>query len=432
MDKHDLLEDYTDRPVPQKATVGGLDIALIITGVGIALPGFLQGATIGTALGFYGSLKVFFLGSLIHAILGVLCAYVAVNARVSTYMMIKRVFGVKGALLINALFTFSLFGWFGVNASLFGESVYSSINQSFSLSINQYLLTIIGGALMVATAIFGFKALDKLANLSVPLLLASLGYLIYLSIGTAGWPVISAATAPQMEFGVAVSSVVGSMIVAVVILPDLCRYARSYRSAICGVLAAFLLGQPFVLLASSVPALATESHNIIGILLGLKLGLIALFVVVFATWTSNAGNLYSATLSLSALLPKFKSWRLCLFAGICGTLVAVAGIIEHFIPFLLVLGIGMPPVAGIYLVHFFVFQRAREVPETLPEFCCGAFSAWVLGVVVGVLSVNQWFSITGIAACDAILGASLAYGLIKFAGKRITVFSLYLSEKRGI
>ena len=46
-------------------------------------------------------------------------------------------------------------------------------------------------------------------------------------------------------------------------------------------------------------------------------------------------------------------------AGVAGTLVAIVGVTDVFIPFLLTLGIAIPPVAGIYLVDYFAVKGVR-------------------------------------------------------------------------
>jgi cytosine permease len=47
------IEDYANAPVPDSRTVGGWRVAMIVTGFNIALPGFLNGAQIASALGLW-------------------------------------------------------------------------------------------------------------------------------------------------------------------------------------------------------------------------------------------------------------------------------------------------------------------------------------------------------------------------------------------
>ena len=69
------------------------------------------------------------------------------------------------------------------------------------------------------------------------------------------------------------------------------------------------------------------------IIVGFGLGVPALLVLILSTWTINSANLYSASLSLTATFPRVCQWKFTLLAGACGSLLAVAGIIDAFVSF---------------------------------------------------------------------------------------------------
>ena len=112
-----ITEDFSTTPVPAEKTVSGLRIALILIGVSIALPAFLTGVQIGDALGLKSALIAFVAGGLILAAVSSFAAIVGAESHFSTYMLVQFAFGSKGARIVNAVFTTTLFGWFGVNGS---------------------------------------------------------------------------------------------------------------------------------------------------------------------------------------------------------------------------------------------------------------------------------------------------------------------------
>jgi cytosine permease len=416
-----LVEDFTTSPVPTAATVSGTRVALIIIGISIALPGFLMGAQIGTALGLVQSSIAFTAGGLILAVVASLTALVGAQARLSTYMLVQFAFGVAGARLVNAVFAVSLFGWFGVNAALFGDAMVATISELYQVSGGWPIYVTIGGVLMVLTTIFGFKALDRLSLLAVPLLVIILVAIMTLAIiqATPGSLLGTEPVGGGMNLGLAISAVAGGSMVGAATVPDLTRYISSRPAAVGSMFVAYGIGAPVILLSAAIPSLVTGEADLMKIFLGLGLGLPALFVLVFSTWTSNAANLYSSGLSLSATFQKIKAWKLTLIAGVLGTGVALSGIIDYFIPFLITLGVFMPPVAAVYVVDFYLVAHQRYNMAHLnrvPAFRWQAFLAWGLGSVLGLVTANDLVTVTAIPSCDSFLAAALVYFVLERVG----------------
>jgi cytosine permease len=183
-------------------------LALIIISVFISLPAYLQGIQFGQALGFHKSLTAFVFGSIILMVIGCFCGIVGSRTRLSTYMLTPYTFGIKGAKLVNVIVSITIFGWFGVVLAEFSEAVFASLQMlDIHFSDNLTLFSALGCFLMLATAIFGFKGLNLLANLVTPLLLFSSIMVIYLSIESVGFTAISAARKQTMQLDNAISTV---------------------------------------------------------------------------------------------------------------------------------------------------------------------------------------------------------------------------------
>jgi cytosine permease len=148
---------------------------------------------------------------------------------------------------------------------------------------------------------------------------------------------------------------------------------------------------------------------------------IAIVVLVISTWTSNTCNLYSATLTLATLFKRTSTRSLGLWGAVVALAAAVAGIADYFIPLLIGLGIVSAPLAGVYLVDFFVL-RARVYDAStvgqLPVIRTSALAAWLLGSVVGLAETYAGYALTGIPAVDSILIAALGLALMNRAQLR--------------
>ena len=87
--------------------------------------------------------------------------------------------------------------------------------------------------------------------------------------------------------------------------------------------------------------------------------------------------------------------------------------------FLLLLGIAIPPIAGIYVAdYFFVRKRRYEVSSLArePPIAYGTFVVWLVAIAIAYGTENGLFRLTSVPSCDAILAAfvlHLAVGVRK-------------------
>ncbi len=215
-----------------------------------------------------------------------------------------------------------------------------------------------------------------------------------------------------MSTGQGITAVIGGFIVGAVILPDYCRYVRNTGHGLFAAILHFGIAYPLILLMLAVVAIHSGEKNFINIMTAMGLGVIGLLVLVFATWTTNTGNLYSNSLVLKTIFTRVPQWLIVIVAGALGTLLAVIGITHYFIGFLIFLGISIPPIAGIYIAdYFFVHKRNYEVSslKKQPAIAYPAFIAWIIAALVAYLTTYELFTLTSIPACDAIVVAFVLY-----------------------
>jgi cytosine permease len=327
-------------------------------------------------------------------------------------MIIQFSFGSHGAKLVNLVISITIFGWFSVTASFFGESIQRAVSDIWGLSPNLSLLIVVGSLLVVLTTVYGFKAIDKLALMAVPLLFAALIWLVYRALGDASIESLQTYYSDSMSLGQGITAVIGGFIVGAVIMPDYCRYVRNTAHGIMASILHFGIAYPLILLMLAVVSINSGERNFINIMTAMGFGVVGLLVLVFATWTTNTGNLYSNSLVLKTIFVRVPQWIIVVTAGLLGTLLAVAGITHYFIDFLLFLGISIPPIAGIYIAdYFFVHNRNYRVENLArqPRIAYPAFIAWFLATLVAYLTTYDLFTLTSIPACDAILTAFVLY-----------------------
>tara|TARA_X000000950_G_scaffold253066_1_gene315713 strand:+ start:1061 stop:2359 length:1299 start_codon:yes stop_codon:yes gene_type:complete len=394
-------------PVREDETVSGWSVGMVIFGICLTLPTLYTGAITAEQLGFIGTAKAVGLASLVLSIMSIPAAIVGAETRLSSYLIIEFVFGHRGSDFVNALLGLTLLGWFAVTAGFFGETLAIAFEEMFAMSPPTWLLTLISSVLILITTIFGFKAIDRLALFAVPLLILFLLYVSSLSLADSSWEtVLSTEGSNPAYFSTAVSTVIGSLIVGVVLMPDLSRYARSVKDCVSASVLGNGVGNCFSMLMGVAPAIVTGLLDPMAYMIALGLVGSAFVILVFATWTTNSVNLYSTTLAVAIIKPKIPEWKLTVACGVIGTALAMIGITDYFIGFLEWLGVIVPPVASIYLTDYFVLKQKNyslTLQDSLPDYDHAAIVAWVIGTASSAFTFVSEFSLSTIPTLDALV-----------------------------
>lgn len=402
------MEDFECKTVPHNKTMAWYHIALVYIGVAITIPAFLLVANVALSLGYMQALFAIVLSSIVLSVFGMLSGAVGAKTNLSSYMIISKVFGEQGAKFINMLFAITLAGWFGVTLSFFAQAADGIFHWNY-----QYWL-VIGTILMVLTAIYGFKGLHVFSLISVPLMLLFL-YVFSLSVlkDVSFADVLSIKGNENLSFGSAVSMLVGGMMVGVAIFPDLTRYTRSVKDGVIAGATSFMAVILFSL-PIMIPILYYQQGNIVDIVQNTGYTLSALFLIIFASWSSNDNNLYSGALSLVAVFKNISKKTIVLAIAFLGYVCSAANITGSFIAFLVFLSAIIPPIAAVYTVDFFIGHYKKHVGKVN---WIAVFS-WLLGVLFAFLTTpkaNHGLGIlvlTTIPALDGYLFSGGIYYLV--------------------
>lgn len=408
----ELTNDYSREPVPDHQLVSGWKVALIVFGIGFTLPIYYLGSELGLRLGLGRAACAFFGGGILLGFLAAATAYVGARTRLSSYMIIEFSFGRKGAKFVNILMAAGLLGYYATTADIFGQAIADVIHQMFGIGGGRAVYALAGSAIMTLTAIFGFNAITRLANFSVPIVAFFMGYVVYLAIEKSTWGnVASFPGQPGASLGLAMSMVMGSCVQGAVLMPDVARFARSGLDGIKAATGS-ALGYPVIFTGAAIATIATGNKDIMMIMISLGVMVMALFTIIFSTWMNNTINLYSTSLTLATVFTRVKDWKLTLCASVFGTALAVMGIKDHVTTFFSALGILVPPIAGIYLVDYFVFSHRSygvELLKARKSINPTAFAAWGLSSLAGYFASEGKINLTNVPALDALFCAGILY-----------------------
>lgn len=418
-----LVKDYEREPVPMEKRKGWLKLSIVWMGGIIALSAIVLGGTIAGGLTMSQAIVATFIGTFLLACVSALCGLVGAKTNLSTALVSTFALGKYGSYAVSVVIAIALFGWFGVQLDLFGASLAQVINNAFGLEIPTTLLVVIGGILMTTTAVIGFKAIEKLSLLAVPLLgILIIASLVRVVTGSEQSQVTDNLFGDPLTIGVTVSLIIGSLAVGAIIGPDISRYAKTPKDAVISSFVGFFAGFSLVLIASAVIAKATTQVDIVAIMLGLGWGTGALLVLILAQWTTNDNNLYSSALGFSVIFKNTPKYVLTIIAGIVGTTMAIAGIYENFIPFLIFLSALIPPIGGIYVADYFVNKSKYSFDnlENMTAVNIPGISVWVAASLVAFMTTPApsgfgLFTLTGASGFDAFLVALVLQGIVSKA-----------------
>lgn len=411
--------DHALTPVPEHLAVPGWRVALVCIGIAFTLTCLYTGSELAAALGMAQGIKAVLIGCLVLAAMSVPAAVLGVRTRLSTYMIVRHTFGHRGARVINGILALVLLGWYAVTAELFGRTCYLTVSALLhSAPLPQWWYTVACSALVTVTAMFGFQAIERLSLAAAPLLVLLTAVVAWRALELMPWTALLAAPAwqPAAQGGAGatlatgISAVVGGMIVGVVLMPDITRYARTSSDCVLIGLAGNGVGYGAALVLAMAPALAFHEIDPIRYMAALGMTGAAIATLVLSTWAINAVNLYSTGLVSSTVLERFGYRALVAACGVAGTLLAVAGIAGHLIGFLSVLGVIVPPIAAVYLADYFVLGR-RDLGTPAPGANLPALAACLLGALVGLCGEWWRLSLSGVPAIESFACAALAYVL---------------------
>ena len=388
--------DYSLEAVPESARKGFWNMFFVMLGFTFFSASMSVGAKLGNGLDLSGFIWACVIGGVIlSAYCGVL-AFIGASTGLNMDLLCRRAFGTKGSYLSSFLLGFTQIGWFGVGVAMF------SIPAAQLLGINEWILTIVAGLLMTATAATGMKALEIVSYISVPLIVILGVYSMITATAEGGGLVaIFGQSAGGITLFTGIGYVIGSFISGGTATPNFIRFAKDRKIAVWTTVIAFFLGNTLMFCFGAVGGAFTGADDIFYVMIAQGLAIPALIVLGANIWTTNNNALYTGGLALSNITGKpmkYLTWA----AGIIGTALAI-WLYWNFCGWLNVLNCALPPIGIIVILDY--FKNRKKYEGTHNEVIVNWFN--VIGVIAAALVAN--FLHWGIAAVNAMVVAAIFF-----------------------
>ncbi len=412
-----MSNEFPREPVPaEHANRSAGSITLILISSIMSVPMIILGGTIGRDYGLFNAMMVTVAGCALTAGLAMLMAYAGVRTRRSTALLSEQAFGSRGARVLTAALGIALLGWLAVEMGFIGELAVGGIRRAFGAE-PPLASGILGAALIIgAITIFGFSLIARVPLIFVPLLL-----LLLVFVAVAALPRLETAdtiAATAVPIGRGISAIIGSFVIGCIILPDYSRFIARPRDAM--IAAGTALGPVWAVVIGCYAAagLVARSGDPAEVLMLLGMPVVLTILLPLGLMQNGIMTLYSSALVSSTWLKRVRFTHIVIVTAAVGALIALAGVQNAFVSYLVLLGLVFPPAAAI-LIQQALFGRAVAA-----DVRWRSLAIW--GVASAVATYGEYGA--GITGASALDGFITAFALAAAASRLETIGAVPSAE----
>lgn len=402
--------DYSETAVPQSARRGIVTMFMIMLGFTFFSASMWAGQELADGLDLVGFIASLILGGVILGLYTGLLGYVGADSGLSLDLLARKAFGEKGSYLPSAMISFTQIGWFGVGVAMFAIPVANELLGGSTAA--EWILVVIAGIAMTASAYFGIKSLTIVSYIAVPLIavLGTVAMILAVVRGDGTLVDQFAKSSGTLTVIGGAGLVVGSFVSGGTATPNFTRFAKNGKVGAITTVVAFFLGNSLMFFFGAVSSVYVGGNDIFEVMLNLGLFYMAVLVLGLNIWTTNDNALYSAGLGLANIFGQKKK-PMVLISGAVGTLAAI-WLYWNFCGWLNILNCTLPPVGIILVLSYFLNREAYKTTETTQQVNWFA----VIGVVLGAVAANliHW----GIASINGMVIAAVCYLVGHFVSKK--------------
>lgn len=399
---------------PQHARKGLLPIAMVLFSFTFFTGTMFAGGKLGMAFNFVDMLWIATIGNTLLAIYAATLAFIASRSGLNTVLMGRFCFGESGSRLSDFLLGFAELGWYAWGTATVAIVLVKLLGLAEGLTIPLMVLFGLGFSI---TAIIGFKGLDWLSRLSVPLMFVLLVISMVIATRHVGGFEGLMAVVPHeaMSFSAAVTMVFGTFASGATQATNWTRLSRSGRVAVTASVVAFLVGNGLMVVAGAWCAMVYQQADIVEVMMLQGLSFAAVVMLCLNLWTIQGPTIYNVAAATCHLVRSERRRTATLVAAGVGIVLAIGGMYEWLIPFLVLLGSIIPPVGGVIMADFWYRHRGKYpalASVSLPRYNRAGLFAYAVGAVLAYSS--PW-----VAPLVGIGASALCYIVLLEVGARV-------------
>lgn len=353
----------------------GISLLLPVAAGYVVLPGRSLWVTIAAIV----------VGAVIGSVLLGLGAAAGAREGVPAMVLLRGLLGRRVSYLPTVLNVVQCVGWATFEVVIIAEAA------SRALGLPRWPFVLLAGALATLMALRPLGAVRVLARYAVFVALAAVAYL-FVRVLSHPLPVPTAGGAAS--FWTAADIVIALPVSWFPLAADYTRHVRGGRTAFTGTTIGYGAATVafFTLGVLALSAYGTSGLDVIGALLAVPFGVLAIVVLLVLELDEAFANIYSTAVSAQNMAPRVDRRTLALIVGVISTGLALWLDIAAYEAFLFLIGAVFVPLVGVFVVVYFVLPRgAWDSSERAP----GRLSLllpWAAGFVAYQLTLPTYFT----------------------------------------
>ncbi len=391
--------DFPLSEAPRSARKGLLSISMVLFSFTFFTGTMFAGGKLGMAFNFVDMLWIAAIGNTLLALYAAALALIASRSGLNTVLMGRFCFGEAGSRLSDFLLGFAELGWYAWGTATVAIVLVKMLGlaEGFTLPLMVFF-----GMGFSITAIIGYKGLDVLSRVSVPLMFVLLIVSMYIATQHVGGFSGLAAVIPvqTMTVSAAITMVFGTFASGATQATNWTRLSRSGRIAVTASVVSFLLGNGLMIVAGAWCAMVYQQADIVEVMMLQGLSFAAVVMLCLNLWTIQGPTIYNVAAATCHLVRSERRRTMTLLAAAVGVLLAMGGMYEMLIPFLVLLGSVIPPIGGVIMADFWFRHRGKYpalASVQLPRYNLAGLTAYAVGALLAYLS--PWIApLVGIGA----------------------------------
>jgi len=388
---------------------GLLSNAIIWFGVAISVSEIEAGIGIGATTSLSSLWFPLVLGHLLGGILLFFVGYIGASIRENAMEMTSSTFGRYGSKFFATLNVLQLVAWVAVLNSQ-GATALASLN----LPISFPLTCIILAALIALWVYLGLKRIEKVTTIIMTILTVLLVVLSFKLLGyasTDALPINSTALGFWNIFEISIAMPISW-------LPVISDYTKDVEKPVKATVlsaVAYTLASLWMYFIGIEIANIGANYTIAQAILLANLGTVGIIIVVLSTITTNFMAANSAGESAKVIYNKLNPKVVGVIVSAISAVLAISGIMDHYIDFLYLIASVFAPMAAVLLVSFYISNNA----ESDSRIWYWNLFAWLVGFVVYNVTISMDSIFLGPTLLAIIVSAVLAYvGVLIFKKKK--------------
>lgn len=384
---------------PRSARKGLLSISMVLFSFTFFTGTMFAGGKLGMAFNFVDMLWIAAIGNSLLALYAAALALIAARSGLNTVLMGRFCFGEAGSRLSDFLLGFAELGWFAWGTATVAIVLVKMLGLAEGFT---WPLMVFFGLGFSITAIIGYRGLDVLSRVSVPLMFVLLIVSMYIATRHVGGFKGLAAVIPHeaMTFSAAITMVFGTFASGATQATNWTRLSRTGRIAVIASVVSFLLGNGLMIVAGAWCAMVYQQADIVSVMMLQGLSFAAVVMLCLNLWTIQGPTIYNVAAATCHLVRSERRRTMTLLAAAVGVLLAMGGMYEMLIPFLVLLGSVIPPIGGVIMADFWFRHRGKYpalASVQLPRYNLAGLTAYAVGALLAYLS--PWIApLVGICA----------------------------------